>query len=106
MTKNTRHLKFGGEGMYVILIYDISIENGGAKVWRNVFKICKKYLTHVQKSVFEGEITPALLVKLRMELDKYIRDDQDSVIVFSSRQQRWLEKEFWGLTDEKTSNFF
>ncbi|EAC7578858.1 CRISPR-associated endonuclease Cas2, partial [Listeria monocytogenes] len=25
---------------------------------------------------------------------------------FSSRQQRWLEKEFWGLTDEKTSNFF
>ncbi|EDO0554685.1 CRISPR-associated endonuclease Cas2, partial [Listeria monocytogenes] len=31
--------------MYVILIYDISIENGGAKVWRNVFKICKKYLT-------------------------------------------------------------
>ncbi|EAH2900783.1 CRISPR-associated endonuclease Cas2, partial [Listeria monocytogenes] len=21
-------------------------------------------------------------------------------------QQRWLEKEFWGLTDEKTSNFF
>ncbi|EAH3480155.1 CRISPR-associated endonuclease Cas2, partial [Listeria monocytogenes] len=51
-------------------------------------------------------ITPALLVKLRMELDKYIRDDQDSVIVFSSRQQRWLEKEFWGLTDEKTSNFF
>ncbi|EJT4733700.1 CRISPR-associated endonuclease Cas2 [Listeria monocytogenes] len=93
--------------MYVILIYDISIENGGAKVWRNVFKICKKYLTHVQKSVFEGEITPAFLVKLRMELDKYIRDDQDSVIVFSSRQQRWLEKEFWGLTtDEKTSNFF
>ncbi|EAE4839825.1 CRISPR-associated endonuclease Cas2, partial [Listeria monocytogenes] len=27
-------------------------------------------------------------------------------IVFSSRQQRWLEKEFWGLTYEKTSNFF
>lgn len=106
MIKNTKHLKFGGEGMYVNLIYDISIENGGAKVWRNVFKICKKNLTHVQKSVFEGEITPALLVKLRMELDKYIRDDQDSVIVFSSRQQRWLEKEFWGLTDEKTSNFF
>lgn len=106
MIKNTKHLKFGGEGMYVSLIYDISIENGGAKVWRNVFKICKKYLTHVQKSVFEGEITPVLLVKLRMELDKYIRDDKDSVIVFSSRQQRWLEKEFWGLTYEKTSNFF
>lgn len=31
MIKNTKHLKFGGEDMYVILIYDISIENGGAK---------------------------------------------------------------------------
>lgn len=92
--------------MYIILIYDIAQDNGGAKVSRNIFKTCKKYLTHVQKSVFEGEITPALLVKLRMELDKYIRDEEDSVIVFSSRQERWLEKEFWGVADEKTSNFF
>ncbi|EUJ51038.1 CRISPR-associated endonuclease Cas2 [Paenilisteria rocourtiae] len=45
--------------MYIILIYDIAQDNGGAKVSRNIFKICKKYLTHVQKSVFEGEITPA-----------------------------------------------
>lgn len=92
--------------MYIILIYDIAQDNGGAKVSPNIFKTCKKYLTHVQKSVFEGEITPALLVKLRMELDKYIRDEEDSVIVFSSRQERWLEKEFWGVADEKTSNFF
>ncbi|MBC1475724.1 CRISPR-associated endonuclease Cas2 [Listeria grandensis] len=92
--------------MYIILIYDITQDNGGAKVSRNIFKICKKYLTHVQKSVFEGEITPPLLVKLRMELDQYIREEEDSVIVFSSRQERWLEKEFWGAADEKTSNFF
>lgn len=92
--------------MYIILIYDIAQDNGGAKVSRNIFKICKKYLTHVQKSVFEGEITPALLAKLRIELDKYIRDEEDSIIVFSSRQERWLEKEFWGVPDEKTSNFF
>ncbi|MBC1317370.1 CRISPR-associated endonuclease Cas2 [Listeria booriae] len=92
--------------MYIILIYDIAMDNGGPKVTRNIFKICKKYLTHVQKSVFEGEITPALLAKLRMELDQYIRDEEDSVIVFSSRNERWLEKEFWGVADEKTSNFF
>lgn len=92
--------------MYIILIYDIAMDNGGPKVTRNTFKICKKYLTHVQKSVFEGEITPALLAKLRMELDQYIRDEEDSVIVFSSRNERWLEKEFWGVADEKTSNFF
>ena len=37
--------------MYVILVYDISTDDNGARISRNVFKICKKYLTHVQKSV-------------------------------------------------------
>jgi CRISPR-associated protein Cas2 len=92
--------------MYVILIYDIVLDEGGAKASRNIFKICKKYLTHVQKSVFEGEITPALLQKLKMQLDTYIRKDKDSVIIFKSREQKWLNKEFWGQEDEKTSNFF
>lgn len=106
MIKLTAVLKYGGEKMYVILIYDIEADKGGAKVSRNIFKICKKYLTHVQKSVFEGEITPALLAKLRAELKVFIRKDQDSVVLFVTRQQKWLTKEFWGVLDEKTSNFF
>lgn len=92
--------------MYIILIYDIVLDEGGSRASRNIFKVCKKYLTHVQKSVFEGEITPALLQKLKFELNKYIRKDKDSVIIFKSREQRWLKKEFWGQEDEKTSNFF
>lgn len=92
--------------MYIILIYDIVLDEGGSRASRNIFKICKKYLAHVQKSVFEGEITPALLQKLKLELNKYIRKDKDSVIIFKSREQRWLKKEFWGQEDEKTSNFF
>lgn len=92
--------------MYIILVYDIEINEGGARVSRRVFKTCKKYLTHVQKSVFEGEITPALLQKLKLELSKFIRKDQDSVMVFKSREERWLQKEFWGKEDDKTSNFF
>ncbi len=43
--------------MYVILVYDISGDNGGEKILTKVFKICKKYLTHIQNSVFEGEIS-------------------------------------------------
>lgn len=92
--------------MYVILVYDIEVDDGGAKASRNVFKICKKYLTHVQKSVFEGDITPYLLQKLKLELSKYIRKDKDSVIIFMSREEKWMKKEFWGKQDEKTSNFF
>lgn len=99
-------LRCGGN-MYVILVYDINLEEKeGQKVLRNVYKICKKYLVHIQNSVFEGELLESQMLKLKMELNRYIRDDKDSVIVFRSRSQRWLDKEFLGMIeDDKTSNF-
>lgn len=99
-------LKCGGDWMYIILMYDIMMDKGGPKVQRNVFKICKKYLTHIQMSVFEGSLTPLKLMKLKKELDDYVRSDKDSLIIFKSRDERWLEKEFLGIKDDKTSNFF
>ena len=41
--------------MYIVLVYDVSQEENGARRWSRIFKICKKYLTHIQNSVFEGE---------------------------------------------------
>lgn len=93
--------------IYIILVYDISMETPeGSRVSRNVFKICKKYLTHIQKSVFEGELTEVLLEKLRLELKVWIREDVDSLIVFVNPQSKKLQKYFWGIEDEKTLNFF
>lgn len=92
--------------MYIVLIYDIIMDKAGPRILRNVFKICKKYLTHIQKSVFEGNLTELEYMKLKSELDRYIRKDKDSVIVFKSRSEKWLDKEFLGLVDDKTSNFF
>ena len=43
------------------------------------------------------------LTKLQQELKVYIDPDLDSVILFKSRQQKWLDKEFWGKEDDKTS---
>ena len=91
--------------MYVILIYDICLENHGAKNLRRIFKTCKKYLSHIQHSVFEGELTEAELFRLKMELQPNIRKECDSVIIFKSRQEKWLDKEFWGSTEDSTSNF-
>lgn len=92
--------------MYIVLMYDIITDEDGAKVHRNTFKICKRYLTHIQKSVFEGNLTEASLMKLRKELSKYIRGNKDSLIIFKSRDEKWLTKEFIGIKDDKTSNFF
>ena len=99
-------LKCGGN-MYVILVYDINLEDKeGQKVLRRVFKACKKYLIHIQNSVFEGELLESQALKLKSELNRWIREDKDSVIFFKSRSQRWLEKEFWGkIEDDVTDNF-
>ena len=87
-------------------MYDIVDDENGPRVSRNTFKICKKYLTHIQKSVFEGSLSELNYMKLKSELNGHIRKDKDSILVFKSREKRWLDKEFLGKTDNKTSNFF
>ena len=104
--RNMKGLRCGGS-MYVILVYDINLEEkDGQRVLRNVFKTCKKYLVHIQNSVFEGELLESQAIKLNAELDRFIRQDKDSVILFKSRNQKWLDKEFLGkVEDDKTDNF-
>ena len=88
--------------MYIILVYDINLEeNEGQKVLRRVFKTCKKYLVHIQNSVFEGDISEAAMLKLEKEIKRYIRKEMDSVIVFKSRNKKFLGK----MEDDKTDNF-
>ena len=54
--------------MYIVLVYDVSQEENGARRWSRIFKICKKYLTHIQNSVFEGELSKGQLAQLQKEL--------------------------------------
>ena len=86
--------------MYVILLYDICKDGNGQKRWNRVFKLCKQNLVHIQKSVFEGEISEADLLKLKSSVDKEIDKNCDSVIIFKSRNERWLDKEVLGLKQE------
>ena len=91
--------------MYIILVYDITTDDKGKKILPKVFKLCKKYLVHIQKSVFEGEVSAVQLKELELELKKYIRDDLDSVVIFKCRQEKWLEKQFIGIQDDPDDNF-
>ena len=96
-----KDLQFGGN-MYIVLVYDISQSEAGQKRWSRIFKICKKYLSHIQNSVFEGEISKVQLTKMQNELKPHIDKNLDSVIVFKSRQEKWLEKDFWGKDNDMT----
>ncbi|WP_306811195.1 CRISPR-associated endonuclease Cas2 [Irregularibacter muris] len=61
-------LKYASDHMYIVSMYDIMMDDKGAKVQRNVFKICKRYLIHIQKSIFEGNLPELNLMKLKAEL--------------------------------------
>lgn len=61
---------------YAFLFYDIK-----EKRVNKVFKVCKKYLSHYQKSVFRGEITPSNLIKLRKDLNAIINDNEDFICI-------------------------
>ena len=68
-------------------------------------KICKKInLTQHPKILYlKGELSKGQLAQLQKELKEYIDKELDSVIIFKSRQEKWLDKEFWGRKDDLTS---
>ncbi|PSL07189.1 CRISPR-associated endonuclease Cas2 [Cecembia rubra] len=77
--------------MYVILVYDI-----GERRVIKMLKLCREYLNWIQNSVFEGEITEVKLKELISRAKKFMKEEEDSLIIFKSREERWLEKEIIG----------
>lgn len=61
---------------YAFLFYDV-----GDKRVQKVFKICKKYLSHYQKSVFRGDMTPSKFIKLKNELKGVISYEEDFICI-------------------------
>ncbi|MDQ0148322.1 CRISPR-associated endonuclease Cas2 [Eubacterium multiforme] len=61
---------------YAFVFYDVN-----EKRVNKVFKVCKKYLSHFQKSVFRGEITPSKLISLRKDLNKVIDKNEDFICI-------------------------
>jgi CRISPR-associated protein Cas2 len=60
-------------------------------------KICRKYLNWVQNSVLEGEISEVNLKKLKAEMKKLIDCEEDSVIFYTWRTQKYTDREIIGL---------
>lgn len=90
--------------MHIILVYDINTEET-SKNLNKIFKISKRYLNHIQNSVFEGNLTDAEFLRFKLEISKYIRNDCDSVIIFKNRNIRFMEKEILGKQEDNISVF-
>jgi len=61
--------------MYVILVYDLEAERT-----QKALRIGRRYLTHVQNSVLEGEITEGDLEKLRNEFADLLKPGESAIL--------------------------
>ena len=86
--------------MYVILVYDIEEKRVG-----KMLKLCRRYLTWIQNSVFEGELSDVKLKELLSEAKGIMQIDKDSIIIFKSRQEKWLDKMVVGREKNRPDNF-
>ncbi|AEH51236.1 CRISPR-associated endonuclease Cas2 [Pseudothermotoga thermarum] len=77
--------------MYIILVYDVNV-----KRVNKVLKIARKYLTWVQNSVLEGELTEATLKKLQRDLSKVIDPNEDALIFYKLPDGKNLSRETIG----------
>jgi CRISPR-associated protein Cas2 len=86
--------------MYVILVYDF-----GEKRVGKMLKLCRKYLSWIQNSVFEGEISEVKLKELLFKAKEFMNKEDDSIIVFSGTLQKNLDKQIIGKERSSTDNF-
>lgn len=82
---------------YAFLFYDVKEERVN-----RVFKVCKKYLSHFQKSVFRGEITPSKLILLKKDLNKVIDKKEDSICIIKLLSDNVFGEEILGVNGENT----
>lgn len=86
--------------MYIILVYDI-----GQKRVGKALKICRRYLNWVQNSVFEGELTEARLKALKLHLKKMMNQEEDAVLIYRFREQKYIKREILGQDKNRLDTF-
>ena len=86
--------------MYVILVYDF-----GEKRVGKMLKLCRKYLNWIQNSVFEGEISEVRLKELIIHAEKFMRSEEDSIIIFSGQMKKMLNKQIIGKERSRIDQF-
>lgn len=82
------------------MVYDVGVE----RVVK-VLKIGRKYLTHVQNSLLEGELSPGQFKRLKHEVAGVIDEGHDTVFFYTLRSTTYLEKERMGVATKEPGEF-
>ena len=76
--------------MYVVAVYDVEADRT-----RIMLKFFRRYLTHVQNSVFEGRVTEGELQEIRGFVDEALEDDE-SVILYELSSESLIDRTVYG----------
>lgn len=86
--------------VYVIVVYDIGVERQN-----DVREFLKKFLNHVQNSVFEGEIEESKVFYIKKWLERKIDKNKDSIIIYVLRGN-WCIKDKHEIGIKKEFDFY
>ena len=84
---------------YVIDVYDVEADRT-----RLFLKFLRRYLTHVQNSVFEGEITEGDLEKIKSKLEPMLKPGE-SAIVYRMSSEKYVTRTVYGEDPVNNSQF-
>jgi CRISPR-associated protein Cas2 len=85
--------------MYIIIVYDVSVER--------VLKVCnflRSYLSWVQNSVFEGEITDSQFMRIENGLKNIIDENIDSIRIYIMRIKDVMNVKTLGIEKANLNN--
>jgi CRISPR-associated protein Cas2 len=80
--------------VYVIVVYDTAVERNP-----KILRICRQYLHHVQRSVFEGELSAGQLRRLRSAVEGVIDSTYDHVLMYSFPPGTTAQRQDWGVPE-------
>ena len=86
--------------MFVIMFYEV-----GEKRVNKVLKTARKYLTWIQNSVLEGELTPATLEALKVDVKNIIDNEYDSVLFYVWMTERYMTRDTIGIKRGSVDSF-
>lgn len=85
--------------MYYIAVYDVNQKRVG-----KMLKLFRRYLNHVQNSVFEGELKESDFQRLKAEAKALIDEAEDSIIFFALNG-KYLGRDTLGIEKNEPTNF-
>ena len=76
--------------MYVVMVYDLEADRT-----QKALKLGRRYLTHVQNSVLEGEISEGDLATLKNEINDLLKPGE-STIIYELSSDTFLNRTVYG----------